>query len=63
MGQKGQRGSGHHSWKADRNKQLYRDYKSKMSLVDLVIKYRVTIPNIYRVVNIMKREERKNPTV
>ena len=55
-----QRGSSHHSWKAERNKQLYQDYGKKMSLVDLVSKYRITIPRIYNVINIMKREEREN---
>ncbi|MBI5357203.1 hypothetical protein HZB78_06365 [Candidatus Collierbacteria bacterium] len=55
-----QKGSSHHSWKPERNKLLYQDYQSKMSLVDLVTKYRVAPSNIYRVVNIMKREERRN---
>lgn len=60
MGKKRQRGSSHHSWKPERNKSLYQDYQSKMSLVDLVTKYRITPPNIYRVINIIKREERRD---
>lgn len=34
----------------ERNKELYSDYKSGMSFVDLVVKYRISSQRIYQII-------------
>jgi len=42
----------------ERNKELYDDYKSGTSIVDLVVKYRITSTRIYQIIH--EYEERFN---
>ncbi|GIW70256.1 MAG: hypothetical protein KatS3mg101_1003 [Patescibacteria group bacterium] len=45
--------------KVERNRQLYEDYKRKMSLVDLVTKYQITPARIYEIIRREKKREKQ----
>jgi Mor family transcriptional regulator len=44
--------------KTSRNRDLYRDYKKGMSILDIQIKYYVSSVRVYQIINIMKKKEK-----
>jgi len=49
--------------KTKRNKALYADYKQGMLGVDMVAKYRISSTMIYRIVDKMKRADKRERSI